>query len=102
MNLVNFGGTEFRNCCYTGVWWIFKPPHFHDLKSCTGKRDQRLILRQKAVEILAKKNALCYFVLLSERPDAMLPLSVVCSLIFIVESLSWIKFDLYIEHKVKK
>ena len=45
------------------------------------------------------KNALFYFVLLSIRPDAMLLVGVVYSLVFMVEWLGLIKLDLYIESK---
>ena len=48
------------------------------------------------------KNAFCYFVLLSEGPDAMPPVAVVCSLIFLVEWLGLIKSDLCIESKIKR
>ena len=47
------------------------------------------------------KNAFCYFVLLSERADAMLAVGVVSSIIFIVEWLSLI-VHLYFEKKVRK
>ena len=39
--------------------------------------------------------------LLRERPDALLPVGVVSSLVFMVEWLGLIKFDLCIEKKVK-
>ena len=52
------------------------------------------------METLLNKNALCYFVLQSEIPSAVLAVGVVCSLVFIVEWLVGRKSDLYIEHKM--
>ena len=53
------------------------------------------------------KNTLCYFALLSERPDAMLPdpmlpVGLVCSLVFMVQWQGLIQFDLYMESIIKK
>ena len=61
--LGQFHGAEFKNHWYTTVGWGFQP-HFHDLKSCSYERDQHVILKQKAGNILVSKNALCHFVLL--------------------------------------
>ena len=77
-------GAEFTNRCHIGFGWGFLP-RFHDLKYRSDESDQCVILKQKAGKTLVNNNALCYFVLQSERPGAMLTVGVVCSLFFIVE-----------------
>ena len=82
--LCQFSGAEFKNRGYTGVGWDFQP-HFHNFNSRSGEGDQRINLKQEAREALAIKNALCYFVLLSERPGALMVVGAVCSLAYMVE-----------------
>ena len=47
-------GAEFKNRWYTGIGWSFLPL-FHDLKSRPGESDQRVVLKEKAGETLAKR-----------------------------------------------
>ena len=56
----------------------------------------------KANSMPVNTDALCYFVLLRERTEAMLTVGVVCSLIFMTQWQGLIKVDLYIESKVIK
>ena len=58
---------------------------FMILMSRFGESEQRAILKQKAGEIFVNKDAVCYFVFLNERTDAMLLFGVVSSLVFMTQ-----------------
>ena len=84
-------GVEFKNLWYRGIGWCFLP-RFVNLMSCSGESTQHTILKQKR-ETSVRKIALCYFVLLTERPDTMLTVGMDCSLVFLVINLSISSFN---------
>ena len=84
MYLVKLGVLLSKNQWYTGIGCGFQL-HCCDLKSHFGESNQHFILEQIAGDTLVNMNALCYIVLLRKRPDAMLAVDVICSLVFMVE-----------------
>ena len=70
---------------------------FHNFGSRFGENKTHINLKQTAGKAFGNKDVLCYFVLVSERPDAMLPVCVMFNLVFVVEWLGLIKVYLYIE-----
>ena len=68
-------GAEFKHRCYTGFERGFQL-HFYDLRSHSDQNKRLASLKKKAGEILVNNDVFCYFVLPSERTDAMLPVDV--------------------------
>ena len=85
MDLVNFGVLSSKIVAIQALDGTFNQPHFHDLMSRSCENEWLAILKRKAEEILLNKYVLCYFVLPSERTDAMLPFGVACSLVFMTQ-----------------